>query len=286
MAGISCPLLRKLSTPYNRSAVSKYTILIIVLYAAIQLVAYLLKEAAKKREQARRREAGERASMGTVAQPAPTTDSPGGMMDGGGRGTASRSTGLTIEPLPPPTPVRKGMPLEDLAARRKAQIDELRMRREARTMGTAGPTGGGTKGAGGVRARGLIVPPAGASAPPSDLGGRVTDPMWKDRLEKAKRREEQERQAQRERQQRAVQQRESQTRAVKRRRAESQARLAEESKPPSVEPSDAQVAGVSDQTNTTAKAVLAVLRNPAQLRQAFILRELIDPPLALRDHQR
>jgi hypothetical protein len=235
------------------------TIIIILIYVISHVVSALAKQAAKRKEQERQRQMAERRRIEAGGALTPPT-LPGAKrvdpMFGGSTGTLS--------PTPVPGSRRIGTPADDLAARRREQIDQLRQRREGRRAGQAAQP---------------------RSTAPARPGGLSSDPFAATREEQQRRASELAR-ARREqdlrsskKQEAEIQRRREQTRkaAQKAERARRQAVAEQASAPksPTLGPMSGHLSPPRGQHR-------AALHDRQALRQLLVLKELIDPPLALR----
>lgn len=176
--------------------------------------------------------------------------------------------------------------IDDLAARRKAQLEELRRRREAgrsaqpTTQARVGGPATGTAGSTGVAAptasrdRAIRIEPVGRERKP--------DP-WQARKQEAQRRERDAKREQAQRPQvRAAQQSQQQQLAARERMAQQQRAAMQAA-------AQAEKAAATEAASIPATSIAHAIRrrfsDPQQLREAFILKELLDPPVSIRSDQ-
>lgn len=278
--------------------------LLFLVITAWQIISAAMERRAEKRaieEAMEAREAARRASAGgasdDVLRATPLdedrTDERGPVMVGppGATGTAG----------PPSAPSTARERAEALAARRRAQIEELRRRAAARATGQPAPTA-------------RPAPPTPPSAPievgrstvsspptaPTGGGARMADEVRTARQAEAQRAAAQRAAAQRAAAQRAAAQRAAaakQTKAAEKRRREIEARRAAEARRgrdqsrrsapvpvPRLPGSATGRGGVAAMLGATrAERVKTLARDRDLLRDAIVLREILDPPLAMRD---
>lgn len=251
----------------------KITLIIFLLYGLFHVMQLVLQASAKRKEQERIRQEAERRRFATGQMSAPRTI--GAADDGTGTGDVVARPG----PASTPPAIRAGRPGDDLAARRRSQLEELRTKRDVRRTAPI-PT--------------PIRP--GTSAPLPRSPQSPTIPPQAAREERARVREMDQKRVQREEQSRRMQQ---ELQASQRRKEAETIRLAAErkklevkSRPTLENANPASLAAVAGATATafvrqakppvTVK-IVELLRTPHSIRHAMILKEVLDKPLALRN---
>jgi hypothetical protein len=246
----------------------KYTIIIFCLYLAAHIISAIAKESAKRKAEQRKREelARQRGETGVLASsPGASSQIPVDPMRSG-RGNPAVMT-------PPMTSERTGTRRDDLAARRREQIEQLRNRRQVR-QGI--PQGGGSRG--------------------SVVQGRQPEvqfphPESQDR-EAQRRRELEEGQKKRERQEKVqkgeleAKVRKEQTRREQvireSRQAAAELRATPEQIVAEERPNDSIAAGRAHQI-VVRDHFRARLMEPKSIRELLVLKEILDRPLSLRN---
>jgi hypothetical protein len=246
------------------SIMARHITWIIIVVVVLWQIAYgLIQKAAEKRQQERMRELS-----------APQR-----------RRQSSPPTGARTPATPPrqPSSRRSAVRLEDLAARRKAQLEELRRRRASRPR--AGPA---------PRAAGGVQTPAAPLGQPKAKTVQALKAGHRE-LREAERAEERRRAEQLRREREAIRARERREMEEERRRAAERerrrrqeaaknARQATRAVPMTMLPIDEQEGyGLQREGDARAGRLVEALSSRSTLRDLFILKELIDPPLALRD---
>ena len=108
---------------YNEWRMNRgYFILIVLVALAFRVITALLNEAGKRRDAARKRQASQQRPASAL-EPTPA---------GAARQRVPQVESASQAPMPAQTPPRAGKPVDDLAARRKQQIDQLRARQGLR----------------------------------------------------------------------------------------------------------------------------------------------------------
>lgn len=227
-------------------------ILLALLYGAYYVITAVLQAQARRKQQERAREAAQT-----------RTDA------------ASRS-GSEVIAQPESQSIRQGQPVDDLAARRKAQLEQLRARRDIRAAPQPAQVRIGTPAPGG---------PAGAPFPIQVE--RV--PVDRKRQEEQAVRRRRELEFQRQRQAKAARQREAQARARKQAARtsppiETGARPVPVGQPTARAVAESAVRAVLSVGASSARAdsFRRRLNDRAFLRDAIILNEIISPPKSLR----
>jgi hypothetical protein len=237
-------------------------VIIAIVYLVARVVAAIAKESAKRKEEQRRREEAAR-RRGDVVATASAGGSAAAQLD------PKPASGQTSAP-PATSAYRTGTPKEDLAARRREQIDQLRNRRQIR--------------------QGL--PQAGVARPPDQIAGTsARQSTTADQQEQVRRRQEQERAKALHGKQVRAQQRRQDAEARRDRQKRERAFKEAVRDEPVQHPAAPQVAAAAA---AHASSVLAGrhpgqqlglrlrLKNPESLREGLIIRELLDQPLSLR----
>jgi len=251
------------------------TIIIIVIYAIIHIASYIAKESAKRKLNQRAREAAQqkqRAAGAQVQVPSSVPPATDGTVFGQGG-----SYNPTPTPLPTQTVPRTGKPLDDLAARRKEQLEQLRNRREGRRIPQPAPLRVGTPRA---VLPNVLAPTTVRDLPASDQS--------RSRQQDREQREREQAKAKRIQLAKAAQQRDAE--AKKRRDMARRAAQMEEQR-------QQQLAEAPEGRPQAAAAITpripvkvadskvglrAKLMNQASLRELFVIKELLEPPIALR----
>jgi hypothetical protein len=256
-----------------------YTIIILIIYAAAHIIAAIAKKSAERKEQERIRAEMERRRGGGQApamnQPGPSNPAP-------------QESRVSIEPVwgnpggpanPLPTSVRTSKPVDELAERRKQQLEQLRLRREA--------------GRGTIRTAQTRV-----ASPPTQRTQAATTT-----LDPGIQAEVQRRQREKAEVRRAQQAQEAQRREVEKRTRRDNARK-DQSRREQVKPTPqwdelhrptpviaqsqtsptqrAYAQGPRVKSHQMTRALQSRLRDPGALQELFILKELLDPPVSLR----
>ena len=248
-----------------------YTFIVLIIYVAAHIIAAMAKKAAERKERERirvemERRRGQSGPAQPTSQQAQVAGDPGWGQPGG-----------PANPLP--SPVRTGRPVDDLVARRQQQLEQLRLRREAGRQGARSA-------------------PTRSDTPPVQR----TEAPRRQNLEPGLEAEQQRRLREQAEARRVREANEARRREDEKHRREKKAGRAQErpeqSKRAAPSP-DPRVVAKSDrtspvgQTRPTAPTVrtassqnVGVLRSrlhdPNTIRDLFILKEMIDPPVALR----
>ena len=241
------------------------TLIVLAMYVVIHVLSYLGKEAAKRKEKERQREAVQRrqGESGRITPPAPAPAGPSNIEAGFG---AAGPVGARASPQPPR---RTGKPVDDLAARRREQLDQLRQRREGKRAVSTNP--------------GTPVSTPTVSRIPGLKNIEPTRDEMRARQMELERRRRAELEGSRLKQQRAVQQ-QREAEAAKERREQALGSVLQASLQ-----ADRPLTRVQTATDPFAAAsllrsnVATQLHNRATLRQFFVMRELLDRPLSLRE---
>jgi len=243
----------------------KYAGLIVVLIVVVQVIAGLVQQATKKQQQERARELAEQRRRQS-----------GGGEGGRGGGSPTRPVGRVQVQTGTAEPSR----LETLAARRKAQLEELRRRRTAQVRAGASQvkTGRAAVPAAAPAAKSTAMPRVKTIATlKADHGAiRAREAAEARRRQETGQRarqaeEESARRKQLERQRRAA------DRAKRKRKQEAAVQAAARAKVEAVD-----VYGVSEERGGRADRLRQVLSNRRTLRELFIIKELLDAPISLR----
>ena len=243
------------------------TLIVLAMYIVIHVLSYLGKEAAKRKEKERQREAAQRRQVEAGRMPPPAPTGPRTLSIEPGFGSAGGPMGTTAIPQPPR---RTGKPVDDVVARRREQLDQLRQRREGKRAGSTPPS--------------PPVPVPTAPRMPGPRSGEIARDEMRARQELERRRRS-EVEGNRLKQQRAAQQ-QREAEAAKGRREAALGQVLQASLRPDLPRTRPQTALVTDSLVSGVPLRLAVaerLHNPASLRQFFVMRELLDRPLSLRD---
>ncbi len=236
--------------------------LIVVVILVLQIVASIIQSRRKEQEKQRAREAAARRQMLAEGEAQPSTLVTLASADVGG---ASSSSSVELE------------------ARRRAQLEQLRQRREGRRFGQPSMVGS----AGGSVASPPTAPRAGVPLPrvePSRAASQPQSQPWTATSDQARsRQQENERRARdqarmlKEQQMRLTEERDAATRAIvdrERSRREASQRQSDQHKIATV----AAAAGAK-----AAASISSRLHQPAALRDLIALKEVLDQPVALRE---
>jgi hypothetical protein len=249
-----------------------YTIIILIIYAAAHIIAAMAKKAAERKERERLRIEMER-RRGHVGLPAPSAEQPAH----GSTDPIWGQPGGPANPLPPT--VRSGRPIDDLAARRKQQLEQLRIRREA-----------GRAGAGHASVRTGSPPTQRSRVPQADfeLSAQAEEQRRQREQAEARRIQHAQETQRRENEKRARRERarQEQSRREQARQAQAPAQLHRPT-PVATQPQTSRTQGAYAQGPRSAnipatRALQARMRAPGALRELFIIKELLDPPVSLR----
>jgi len=247
-------------------------IIIAILYGLFHVLQLVLQAAAKRKEQERIRLEAERRRLASGQMSSPKTLA--GTDDGTGTGDIQPRVG----PAPAPQPIRAGRPGDDLAARRRAQLEELRTKREGRRIATPS-----------TPARPVQSGPLSRSTQTPSIPPRVGREE-RIRIELEQQRLRRENEARRKlmdvqastRPKDAEQAKLAEERA-RRQLQEQQAAMAVSAPAAATRQSVTSAASVVRSVKSPSKAaIIELLRTPNSMRQALILKELLDRPLALR----
>ena len=245
--------------------------LIVVAILVVQIVASIIQQRRKEQEKQRAREAAARRQMLAEAE-APA-------------GQAGQSVPTMTQPG-----VESPTAAADLEARRRAQLEQLRQRREGRRIGLPSASGAGQAPPTGPRA-GLPVPgvrtqASPPSSKPQSQPWTATSDQARSRQQEVERRAREQARLVRDQQARVAEERDAAQRAASER--ERLRRAARESQQQSRQAEQRQ----ADQRQAAAAMAIGgpvpvlQLRNrlsqPGALREVFLLKELLDPPVALR----
>lgn len=258
-----------------------YTFIILILYAAAHVITAIAKKSAERKEQERIRAEMERRRGGAGAQ-APAKDQPSAT------NPVPQDSRVSIDPVwgqpggpanPLPPTVRTGKPVDDLAARRKQQLEQLRLRREA--------------GRGAVRTAQTRAP-----SPPTQRAEVATTILDPGIQAEEQRRQREKAEVRRNQQAQETQRRETEkrTRRDKARQDQSRREQVKPIPPPdelhrptpviaqaqTVRTQRAYAQGPRTKSHQMTRALQSRLRDPGALRELFILKELLDPPVSLR----
>ena len=245
-----------------------YPLIIMLLYVAVHVFGALTKEAAKRKEQQRKKEELEQRRVAAGRLEAPAADDKTHADWRLSPSEAVRPADRTPTPAPArPASVRLGKSLDELAARRKEQLDQLRARRDVAVRAEPVQTG---KPPEARLPSGTFSPPA-QQAPAQPPPTRITAKPQPS-IDQARRR--QDAKARLEQQARA--------RAQQEQRAASAAEFtaATEAVSSAAYGSPGHVAQSGDRYKVNLR--FKQLKRPAALRELMILKEIIDPPISLR----
>ena len=235
-------------------------LLVALLYLAIHIASIVAKEAQKRKERVRLMEQAERRRMTEARLELPGPEEATTQL----QPSAWQRPGVARPPAPPPPSSRsRNGPLDDLAARRKQQLEQLRNRPAPAPV-----------------QRPHTPQPSRTDLPPSarmpTAQGRIETESERLRRESATRTSEQ---------QRAARQRSALAKAQKlqqaQREAEQQRKAELHAMATSFDAPHLHAAPITHHKPST--AIMAKLKDRNTLREVFVLREVIDPPLALRE---
>jgi len=254
---------------------SKIGLIIGLLYLVFHVLQFVLQAAAKRKEQERIRVETENRRLAASQMTAPKSiirpD------DGTGTGDPRLATGRSASPQP----IRSSRPADDQANRRRAQLDELRTKRDGRrTVAAASPTRGAPT-ASSSRLQSSAALPAQVAI---DERARLRE------AERQRVKREEEGRLKREQFQAAQRREDAETARLARERAK---RNQAQQKLAAPEPRTGTAAGLSGTTvasvtrnaskSPSSAVIIDLLRTPGSVRQAMILREVLEKPLSLKD---
>jgi len=250
-------------------------VIIMILYGIFHVVQLVLQASAKRKEQERIRLEAERRRIAEGQMTAPRTIA--GVDDGTGTGDVVPRMG----PAPVQQPPRAGRPADDLAARRRAQLEELRTKREGRRTSTAS-----TPIRPGSPPSPIPTSPRTATLPPQvarEDRTRIRE------LEQQRLKREDELRRQQMEMQASIRRKDAEearhaAEQVRRQLQEQRAASLEAAPASTTRASSTPTASIARSVKSPTKAAITeMLRSPNSMRQALILKELLDKPLALRN---
>lgn len=252
-----------------------FSILVMVMIVW-QVINGIIESAAKRKEQERLRQLSKRRATGAEGGPPRQT--------GGPQQARMRSESAA------PASQRTRSRAEELAARRQAQLEELRKRRAGQGRAPKSATAGRTQvriGQPGGPASGRPGSIGSPQQRPGELIGQGADFEAQRRAREAERRRREQLEARRREEARAAEQAEARRKAL----AEARAKASREAFHRRAEAGVVQLRGKPSVARpergagapVQPSAVKRRLKDRAMLRELFVMKELIDPPVALRD---
>ncbi|MCI0362467.1 MAG: hypothetical protein L0Y44_01075 [Phycisphaerales bacterium] len=231
-----------------------------VLFFVVHILGAIAKEAARRKELEKRREAEQRRQLELGRASGPVMTGP--------MAPEAASSTLRIESVPArPDRMQPIGTVDDLAARRKEQLEQLRQRRENRQVQRAT----------------VARPPADRGAVPADLSSSRVSRVDAVKAPKDQReqREREQAKARRLQEARAAQQRREAVKKAARERLD--AERDSEPEQEAVRSEDQPAATrISHSKQVAGAKFRSKLKDRASLREIFILKEVIEAPLALR----
>ncbi len=234
------------------------TLIVFAVYLVIHVLSYLGKEAAKRKEKERQREAAQRRQLeaGRMAPPSQTESRNPATVDAPFGTPSGQPPALDV----PPSSRRTGKPVDDVAARRREQLEQLRQRREGKRPGTA---------------------TAGHQSTAASSAGSLPSDVMRKRQPDSDQRRRAEAEVQRARQARLAEQK-RQVQAAKARSAQAAAELRTHDESVPTRAAAVQVIAAQGTFNPIRDQLLAQLQDRKAIRQLLVVRELLDQPAALR----